>query len=263
MPQTATFDRPNFPGKIPALIYSPARLMVIEWCSPKSFRVEAELSWLIEQAIVGSADQQFWFVAPDYTSAIEALTLLKTILPPGSFESLPRAQGIQLINGASISFRSAENPPSLVSNTVYALVADNAAKMREQSWAVIQETITNTTAKARIVSTVSNTSTWFNTLARSAELDGGSLLWTGGKFTALDAIEAKILSKSDIENARSTIQPHIFRAMYLCQPYDDRVENAAKQNDPRLMTDEELALIAGIDLNGAKLFTAGAQNAVQ
>ena len=249
------FTRPQgFRGKIGDLIFSPSRLKVIEWCTPRSGRVEAELTWLLECASLGHEGQLFWFIAPDYTAATEAMTYLKSTLSPGSFEPLLRTASLRLINGTTISFRSAENPTTLISNGVYALVFDNAAKTRDAAWDVVQGTITNTEAKARIVSTVGGTNNWFNRLCRSVEAPNSSLIWSHGRFTALDAIDADLMTQSDLDAARSTIPSHIFRAMYLCEPYDDRLGDAQRQDNPKLMTDGELALIAGIDLHGSRLY---------
>lgn len=164
----------------------------------------------------------------------------------GAYATIPRSMTLSLISGATISFRSAENHPSLFADNVAAMVIDNAALMVEKSWLALRETLANTSAPARIISTVANRSNWFNEIARRAEADP-TPDFVHFRFTALDAIAEGILTVSDLDQARLTLPDHIFRSMYLCEPYDDRVEAAHRAADPRLMTDEELAIIAGFD----------------
>lgn len=177
---------------------------------------------------------------------MNSLGILKKALTEGSYTQVSRAAALVLLNGATIWFRSAENIASLYSDSVSAAVIDNATQIPEKAWLALRETLANTRAPVRIISTVAGRDNWFNEMARRVETEPEPEL-NYAKFSALDAIEEGIMSSADLEYARATLPDHIFRAMYLCEPYDDRVEAAHRAADPRMMTDEELAIIAGLD----------------
>lgn len=240
------FPRPALPAKIAAPLFSPSRLAIFEWLSPKSFRVESGLAWLIEKAFAGTRDQNFWWVGPDFSACNIAQTILRSGLTPGSFTIPGRAPATVLINGATIHFRNADNIGLLYSDSVFACVVDQAVLIHEKAWSALRDTLANTRAPVRIISTVAGRDNWFHNLARRAESgDEKDLIYT--RFNALDALEEDILSQDDIDYARASLPDHVFRALYLAQPYDDRIESAYKANDPKLMTDAELAIIAGLD----------------
>ena len=240
------FPRPELPAKASAAVFTSARLGIAEWASPKSFRVETGLAWLAEQAFLGKQDQNFWWVGPDFSSCANAMTLLRSALSPGSYAVPGRQAAMIFPNGAILWFRSGENTSALYSDSTYAAVVDNAIHLPEKSWQALRETLANTRAPARLISTVAGRDNWFNALARQAER-GEAPDTTYARFTALDLLEEGLLTQADLDYARATLPDHIFRALYLAQPYDDRIEAAHKASDPKLMTDAELAIIAGLD----------------
>jgi hypothetical protein len=240
------FPRPQLPAKIALGMFCDAKLSLFEWCSPKSARVESGLAWLTERAFAGTVDQNFWWVGPDFSACAQALITLKNALSPGSFTIPSRTPALTLLNGAMLHFRPAENPNVLYGDSVYACVLDQAVHVSEKSYRALQETLANTRAPWRITSTVGGRANWFNELARESEDDPTSgIFYT--RFNALDACEAGLLAQEDIDYARATLPDHMFRALYLAQPYDDRIEAAYKASDPRIMRDEELAIIAGLN----------------
>lgn len=249
------FPRPSLPPKVADAVFTPAQLAVAEWMSPKSFRVEAGLAWLTERAFGGKPGQNFWWIGESFTAASAALAILKSSLTPGSFTVPNRVPAIVLLNSATIWFRPGDNPNVLFSDSVFAVVVDNAIHVPERSWAALSETMANTHAPARIISTVGNQSNWFNQFARKIEVQvagqsersAAERTVAYSRFTALDALEYGLLSQADIDVAGATLPSHLFRALYLAEPYDDRVESAHRIGDPRLMSDAELAIIAGLD----------------
>ena len=204
------------------------------------------MAWLVERAFGGLKDQNFWWIGPNYAAVMTGLQILKSALTVGSYTQLARSSAMVLINGATIWFKSSESVYSLYSDSVSAAVVDNAVHIPEKSWEALRETLVNSQSPTRIVSTVAGRDNWFNLLARKAESEPTNQIGYS-KFTSLDALFHNIISSDSISVAQSTLPSHIFRAMYLCEPYDDRVEAAQKAQDPRLMTDEELAIVAGLD----------------
>lgn len=241
------FPRTTLPTKA-QVIFSPARAMIFEWCSPRSFRVESGLAWLAERALssVNPPKESFWWIGPDYSATIASLGLFKAAMTPGTYEQQVRSTNLKLINGATLSFKSAENTSGLYADDVAAAVVDNAVKIPEKAWYALRETFANTRAKYRIISTVEGKANWFNGIARQAESEPSeNLAWV--RFTVLDARDAGLISQEDLDFAQASLPNHIYRAMYLAEPYDDRIEAAHRASDPRLMFDEELAIIANIE----------------
>lgn len=239
------FPRPSLPPKVASSVFVEDSLAVCEWCSPKSFRVEAGLAWLTEQAAKGNSNQHFWWIGKGFGEAAAAFSLLKSSLTPGSFTVPSRASALVLINGATIVFKSGEVATTLYADNVHAAVMDLAIHIPEKSYEALSETLANTHGKARILSTVAENSNWFHQLARRVETD--LALGTYSRFTAFDAREYGLIGDDSIEHARATLPDHLFRALYLADPYDDRVESAYRAGDPRLMSDAELAIIASLD----------------
>lgn len=240
------FPRPELPSRVAETVFNSSKLHVVEWMGPKSFRVEAGLAWLTERAFEGNQDQEFWWIGPDYGSGASANALLRSALTSGSYTVPGRSLSLTLINGATISFKNAELPNTLHSDRCMAAIIDRAVDIPERSWLAIRDTIATTLAPARIISTVAGKDNWFNELARRAEAaEDNSIGYS--RFSCLDAIEEELLTQADIDYARATLPDHSFRALYLAQPYDDRVESAHRARDPKLLTDAELAIIAGLD----------------
>lgn len=240
------FPRPELPLKIERVLFGDVRTVVAEWCSPKSLRVESGLAWLAERAYTGAKDQNFWWIGPDYGATMGSLGLFKNAMTSGSYTQLTRSTAVLTIAGTTIRFISAENTSALYSDSVFAAVIDQAAKIPESAWYALRETLANTRAPVRIISTVEGRANWFNALARQAEAEPSEhQAWL--RYNALDAIADGLMTSDDLDYARATLPDHIFRAMYLAEPYDDRIEAAHRATDPKLMTDEELAIIANID----------------
>lgn len=243
------FSKPTFPDKIEQIVYNDALIVVSEWCSPKTFRLEAGLAWLASLAFLGAKDEQFWFISPDFGSSVAAMNALKGALTPGSFVPAQRAPAFNLINGASLVFKSSENTNALYADSVRAAVIDQAINVPEKAWSALQRTFANAQTPLRVLSTVAGKANWFYEFARQAESGNGSApdRYYFSRFSCYDALEAEILDQSDIDYAQATLPNHVFRALYLAEAYDDRVEAASRAADPKLMTDAELAMLANID----------------
>jgi hypothetical protein len=242
-------SKPNLPARVNDTVFVDATIAVAEWCSPKSFRLEAGLAWLASLAFVADKDAQFWWIGPDFGSCVNAMDALRSALTPGSFSPAPRAAEFKLINGASLVFKNAENPNTLFADAVSAAVIDQAFNVTDKAWIALQRTFANAHTTLRTLSTVSSRSNWFYDFARQVERDNLTEpdRYCFSRFTALDALEIGLISKEDIDYAKATLPDHIYRALYLAEAYDDRIEAAHKAADASLMTDTELAIIANID----------------
>lgn len=243
------FPKPQLPDLVSAAVFVDATIAVAEWCSPKSFRLESGLAWLASRAFTGEKDQQFWWIGPDFGSCVNAMNTLKGALTPGSFSPAPRAPAFNLINGAVMSFKSAENINALFADAVFAATIDEAIHVPAKAWEALQRTFANAHTPLRILSTVAGRNNWWYEFARHVENESqnDSARFHYSRYSALEAVEDGVLEEPDIEYARATLPNHVFRALYLAEAYDDRIEAAHKAADVRLMSDTELCIIANID----------------
>ena len=152
------------------------------------------LSWLIEQAIRGRDGNVFWWIAPVYPQARIAFRRLRRGLSPELYTANESELTIQLINGTTLAFKSGEKSDNLYGEDVYAVVLDEATRLREESWYAIRSTMTATRGTIRIIGNVKGRKNWAYILARKAE--AGQRDWHYAKLTAYDAVDARIVDSS-------------------------------------------------------------------
>ena len=167
----------------------------------------------------GQRGQAFWWISPVYPQAKVAYRRLKRGLPETLYTANESELTITLVNGAIISFRSAEKPDNLYGEDVYAAVLDEATRMREEAWHAIRSTLTATRGPVRIIGNVKGRRNWAYALARRAE--GGEPEWAYAKLTATDAVDAGIVASEEIEQAQRQLPENVFRELYFAEPSDD------------------------------------------
>ena len=130
----AIFDAPDINNRC-------ARYALIE-ASTKAGKTVGCLAWILEQALAGQAGHNFWWVAPIFAQAMIAYRRLKRGLPEPLYLANERDLSVTLLNGAIISFKSADNADSLYGDDVYAAVIDEASRVKEDGWYAIRTTLT-------------------------------------------------------------------------------------------------------------------------
>ncbi len=212
------YNRPQLANYQLDALFNDSRYGVVE-ASTKAGKTAACLVWIIEQALQGKSDQDFWWVAPVYGQARIAFRRLKAGLPRESYAANESDLTLTLINGARIVCKSAEKPDNLYGEDVFAAVFDEASRAREEAWHALRSTLTATRGKVRIIGNVKGRKNWAYKLARRAE--SGEPGMSYAKITAYDAIDAGILSEDEIEDARRQLPDNVFRELYLAEPSDD------------------------------------------
>jgi hypothetical protein len=220
-----TLELPKPYAKQHAAICDPKRIVVIE-ASTKSGKTAGCLVWLLMQAWNhGKPGQAYWWVAPIYQQAkaigFERMkSMLKQADPHHRIWTEHNSElWIELHNGAKIWFKGADNPDSLYGEDVYAAVIDEASRCREDSWIAVRSTLTATKGPIRVIGNVKGRRNWAYKLARMAE--GGDPDMAYHKLTAFDAVEAGVLDKGEVEQARRMLPEHVFQELYLAEPSDD------------------------------------------
>jgi hypothetical protein len=245
-----TYTRPPLYPKQERAFFNPLRYSFIE-ASTKAGKTVAAIAWILEAAFAGERGQNFWWVAPITEQSKIAYTRIKNGLTVGTFT--PREAPtpmITLINGATIVFKSGDNPDSLYGEDVYAAVVDEASRCKEESWHALRSTLTATQGPVRIIGNVKGRKNWFFRLARLAESGRRDNMFYE-KITVVDAIAAGVIPESEVEDAQATLPEAVFRELYMAEPSDDGgnpfgLQHIANCSLPGLMPGPAVAF--GIDL---------------
>ena len=212
-------DTPSLYPKQKDAIYCKERYGIIE-ASTKSGKTAGCIAWLTQKAFTGKDNKNYWWVAPVYGQAKIAFRRLKHSIPRELYIANESAMTITLVdNGAIIWFKGGDNPDSLYGEDVYAAVIDEASRCREEVWFAIRSTLTATNGDVRIIGNVKGRKNWAYNLARKAE--AGLPNWKYSKITAVDAIDADIIKKEEIEEAERDLPHNVFRELYMAEPSDD------------------------------------------
>lgn len=212
------YTRPWMYAKQEAAIFNDARISVIE-ASTKSGKTVGCMVWLAEQAMQSGPGRHHWWVAPVVAQAKIAFRRLKRGLPSGLYTANETERTITLANGATIWFKSADNPDTLYGEDVDSAVIDEATRCKEEAWHAVRSTLTATRGPVRIIGNVKGRKNWMYRLARRAQSGEPGMEYH--KITAFDAVEAGVLDAQEIEQARRDLPDNVFRELYLAEPSDD------------------------------------------
>lgn len=216
------YERPFLYPKQEAAIFDPARITCIE-ASTKAGKTVACMAWIFETAWVEPSGRNYWWVAPYYGQAMIAYTRMKVGIPPQIKYYNDNKLFIRLNNGNTIWFKSAEKSDALYGDDVFAVVVDEASRVRKESWWAIRSVITATQGPVRIIGNVKGQLNWAYRLARKAkqweeEWDGtGPKEYAYHRITALDAVDAGVFPLSEMESAREDLPDEVFRELYMAE----------------------------------------------
>ena len=218
------YERPQLYPKQLEAIFDPHRYSLIE-ASTKAGKTSGCIAWLVEQALAGEPGWNYWWVAPVSDQALIAFRRMMRSLPSDVFTANISLKTITLINGTVIWFKSGDKPNSLYGEDVYAVVVDEASRMKEDAYIAIRTTLTYTRAPIRIIGNVRGRKNWFYQLARRAEQEqtrGVEPREMGyHKIVAADAVAAGVLDAKEIEDARSQMPEIAWRELYQAEASDD------------------------------------------
>lgn len=197
-------------------ILEDASRYTITEASTKAGKTASHIVWLLNLANTeGKEGRNYWWIAPVYAQANIAFTRMRRYLAPlrRNIVFNKSSLNITLWNGAVIWFKSAENPDNLYGEDVYGAVFDEFTRAKEESWWALRSTITATRAKVKFIGNKTHAEHWGSKLAEKAE-KGESKGWSYYKITCWDAVEAGVLSREEVEDARNTLPDDIFQSLY-------------------------------------------------
>jgi len=159
------------------------------------------------------------WVAPVSDQADIAFTRTMAALPRDMYTANRSHKMLILPNGAMMRFKSADRPDTLYGEDNWAVVVDEASRVKETAWHAIRSTLTYTQGPIRLIGNVRGRKNWFYQLSRRAQQGEPDLTWH--RIIAHDAIKAGVLATEEIEQARRIYPEHVFRELYLAEAGDE------------------------------------------
>lgn len=207
-----------------AFIDAPTKHAIIEATS-KAGKTVGCIVWLYEKALedISGRDNKegcyYWWVAPIVAvSKIAYRRMKRFIQPKDLYTSNDTELSITLLTGATLVFKSADNPDNLYGEDVYAAVLDESTRMKEEAYVAVDSTLTATDGAMRIIGNVKGVTNWSYKLARKVEA-GELSAWSYFKLTAGDAIEAGVLKQAVLDEKRSRLSEGFFLELYYAIPF--------------------------------------------
>lgn len=215
-------DLPKLYDKQRDAVYDDARYVVIE-ASTKSGKTAGCIIWQLSRVMRDKNRMSHWWVAPTYQQAKIAMSRVQAMLRrsrAGGLADFNRSSlKATFENGATWNFMTGEKPDNLYGEDVADAVMDEASRSRRESWHAVRSTLTATKGPIRIIGNVKGRGNWMYELARRAESGESEMSYY--KLTAWDAVEAGVLDKSEVEDAKEKLPEHVFQELYLAEPSDD------------------------------------------
>ncbi len=227
------YTRPKLYDYQTKILDSPARYTCTA-AATKVGKTASHIVWLFEEAYKCKANQSVWWVAPSWSQAKIAYDRLKVQLVDKKGNKFFKTNDSDLIvtlrTGVKIHFKTGEKPNNLFGDDVYAIVVDEASRVREEAWFALRSTITYTGGKIKFIGNVRGRKNWFYKMCvRAAGVDNVS---NGGnyeyfKITAYDAAAAGMITKDgrsfyeEIIEAKKDLPDSVFRELYLAEPSED------------------------------------------
>jgi len=158
-----------------------------------------------------------WWVAPNYSQARIAFDEFRKNLVGAVERALATTLTIELVNGSSVAFKSAEIPDNLRGVGLHFLVMDEAARIRPAAWhEVLRPTLTDSAARAVFISTPAGRN-WFYDLFSLGE-DPQERDYASWCFPTSSN---PFVSAADIEAARATLPERVFLQEYEAEFLED------------------------------------------
>lgn len=216
--------RPNFAGYQNDFLYCKKRFTVVE-ASTKSGKTFSHLFWIFEIAHGENPTwfnnaikpgMEFWWVAPIFPQAEIAFNrLVRKLRPTGRYTINSSKLFVITPLGSIIRFKSADKPDGLYGEDVYAVIFDEFTRAKEDAWFALRSTLTFTKGICKFIGNYTGSTNWGHKLSKKAKDPNGEYAYF--KVDAMQAVDAGILSKSEVEQARKDLPKSIFEALYLAK----------------------------------------------
>lgn len=204
----------------------------------------------------------FWWVAPIFAQSKIAFNRLRRRLvniPGYHFNKSNLIITTPL--GTEIHFKSADNPDSLYGENVYAVVCDEATRMKKEAWEAVYSTTTVTHAIIKLIGNVVPGCFWFAAIKEQAI--NGSEDWEYFNIDCYAALDAghPLFTLEAIEKAKRIYDEKTFSELYLAKETEATGQLPLNNKIDELFTNERKGyrkyMTADIAFLGADLFVIG------
>lgn len=209
-------DRPNLTKYQEDFLYNDSRFTIIE-SSTKAGKTYSHIWWIFELAHLPSnkPNMNYWWVAPSYSQSKIAFNRLRIkVAKSGLYKINESNLIITTPLGTHIHFKSAEKPDLLFGEDVYGCVMDEAPRCRVEAFYALRSTLTATRGSMKLIGNFGGISNWMHQLKEKSKVDKEYAYF---KVTAYDAVEAGILDKEEVEQARRDLPLNVFKQLYLAE----------------------------------------------
>ena len=201
---------------------------------------------------LGEPETLVWWVAPTYDIADIGFDTVEKALPDVVVDSVKRTKpkAIDLVNGARISFRSADRPDSLRGEGLDLLIVDESAMVPERAWsAELRPTLSDTLGEMIAISTP-NGRNWFHEWwQRGNSPDHPDIeAWRASTY------ENPHVEDSEVDAAKTELPTRVWEQEYLAEFKDESggvftgLDAVFTDGDPAdLAADSVAPYVTGVD----------------
>jgi len=209
-------DRPTLTKYQEDFLYNDSRFTIIE-SSTKAGKTYSHIWWIFELAhkATNKENMNYWWVAPSYSQSKIAFNRLRVKVAPSGLYKINKSNLIITTPlGTHIHFKSAKKPNLLFGEDVYGCVMDEAPRCRVEAFYALRSTLTHTKGPMKLIGNFGGIANWMHQLKEKSKTDKEYAYF---KVTAYDAVEAGILDKEEVEQARRDLPLNVFKQLYLAE----------------------------------------------
>lgn len=221
-----TIKRPKFAEYQNRVLYNEHRITVTE-AATKVGKTFSHLFWLFELAHGGNnfyyfnaikSGMNFWWVAPVYSQAEIAYKRMKRKIARNPlYRTNDSERYIVTPFGSVITFKTADKPDNLYGEDVYGVVFDEFTRAKRAAWVALRSTITATKAPIKLIGNFIDSYNWGHLMVKNDKKG----IFDYHVITAWEAVDAGILDREEVENAKDTLTEDEFNKLYLCKGEGD------------------------------------------
>jgi len=152
--------------------------------------------------------QTVWCVSPIYAQTQKLWRIILDMLPYKLIRNVNRSErALELVNGSTIWFKSADNPDSLRGEGIHFLVVDEAASVSREAWEqALRPALSDTRGAVLCISTPKSYG-WFFELFQRGQLPEEKGIFESWQFATSDS---PYICFSEVEEARRTLPQIVF-----------------------------------------------------
>jgi hypothetical protein len=174
------------------------------------------LNWLLEGSC--QVPGEYWYVSPIYSQSKMAFRTFLTAARRGRAEAAFKGVSltemrIEFVNGAAMTFKSADNPDNLRGEGLHRVVVDEAARVKREVWEeVLRPAVSDTHGRVLFISTPKGKNWFYELWTR-----GQDVLQPEFKSWKFPTSDNPKVSEGDILQARQSLPVDVFNQEYLAE----------------------------------------------